>query len=433
MSRSDSDGSVVFSSQPPSPTSVRSRGSSVPTTVTFAASDTQLIPPQQQQQHNVGEDATPQTSPVGSSRLASIFENRQANDVEGWPLLAKLMTKEPDFEAFDRFEELNVKNLLYYQVELALIKRRLEKWERDDRNNLSDENRSKFYTMANKLVGSDTSQWRNVLKMRECLNGYNNALLQFSQVSALPEPSRRNMKVLVRWLASPDAANFKVAGIGNGAWGDQYASGAAGPKEPGLAHRFFSLLLSIVKPRAETPTQPNLVAPRGQRSVDGLTRWIIEEAIPFWEALKEAVKARWEKKKKDASGEEEKGQGSLPDRVERDVEIPVEYSSVVALSEKDDRNADMKALKPGYIQSYSGHSILKLTTKLATLFACMLPMVAIGVLSAVDNLSHRLGLIAAFTAIFCSGLMAVAEVTRVQVFTATSAFLAVLVVFVQSQ
>lgn len=410
MAHSDSDGSGVFSSPPPSPTSVRSRG----TTLTFAASDTHLLPGQQQ---TAGDITTPRT-PLGPSPLERILENHQGDGVEGWPLLAKLMKETPDFEAFERFEELNIKNLLYYQIELARIKNRLEKRERTDRNCVSTDRRSEFHTMAHKLVNSDTDQWSDVLNLRKCLSGYNNALLQFSQVSALPEPSRRNMNALVRWLVSPEAGNFKVTGLGSDVWGNQYARAAAGAKEPGITRQFFSLLLSIVKPRPETPTQPNLIAPRGRRSVDGLTRWIAEEAIPFWEALKDAVKKRRDKNKSgSAEGGEEKGPSSV---------IPDNFPTMVTLDDKKD-------LKLGYIKSYSGHSILKLTTKLTTLFACMLPMVAIGVLSVVDNLSYRLGLIAAFTAIFCVGLMTVAEVTRVQVFTATSAFLAVLVVFVQNQ
>ncbi|KAK4187142.1 putative isoleucyl-tRNA synthetase [Podospora australis] len=415
MGNSRSDKSEIAPSVPPSPTSVRSGRSSVPTTITYAASDTPLVPPQP---HN--GSATPQTpTPPAFSMMERLRENRQGDGVEGWPLLAKLMAKKSDFEAFDRFEELNVKNLLYFQVELAKIQRKLETRERADRDSLPDSERSRFCTEANKLVGSDSSQWKAVLDMRKCLDGYNRALLQYSQISSLPEPSRRNMNTLLSWLVSPEACNFNVTGTGSNAWGDMYARQAVGFKKPSLASQFFGLLLSIVTPRPEPPSVQNLVAPRGRRSVDGLSRWIAEEAIPFWAAVKEA----WKNRKVKKSQEEEEGNAQTPAVLE---------SVLTVYSEKKDPAEELKDLKLNFIDSYSGSSILGFSTKLTTLFACMLPMVAIGVLYVVENLSRRLGLIAGFTAIFCNGLMMVAEVTRVQVFTATSAFLAVLVVFVQT-
>ena len=43
----------------------------------------------------------------------------------GWPHLAHLMSDVPEFAAFSRFRELNVKNLLYYQAELNIVQEQL--------------------------------------------------------------------------------------------------------------------------------------------------------------------------------------------------------------------------------------------------------------------------------------------------------------------
>jgi len=43
----------------------------------------------------------------------------------GWPHLAKIMSDVPEFAAFSRFRELNVRNLLYYQAELKVLEEQI--------------------------------------------------------------------------------------------------------------------------------------------------------------------------------------------------------------------------------------------------------------------------------------------------------------------
>jgi len=52
--------------------------------------------------------------------------------VHGWPELAKLISHHPGFEAFQAFRDLNVKSLLYYQAELADLRKDLHKVEWED-------------------------------------------------------------------------------------------------------------------------------------------------------------------------------------------------------------------------------------------------------------------------------------------------------------
>ncbi|KAK3987001.1 putative isoleucyl-tRNA synthetase [Cladorrhinum sp. PSN332] len=380
--------------------SAESNGQLTVTTATAAESTAPLV---------TNSNIPPSSAFRSTVQLAR--DNKQGDAVEGWPLLAKLMTEKPDFEAFPRYPELNILNLLYYQVELAAIKADLERQQRTDRDlssNVASQSQHQFHMVADKMVGSETDQWDQVINLRECLKGYNEALLQYAQVSALPSPSRRNMKELVRWIVAPLAGNFKVKGCGSEVWGNKYEKAEA---DPSLPRQFLNLLLSIVKSNDTPVSRPDLVAPRGRKSVDGMTRWIAEEVLPFWFNLTEK---RQDKKDKTNSQEDEEKPGPHTEHAER----------------PHAENQELKDLKL-YITSYSGLTLLRFTSNLTTLFACMLPMAAIGILSTVETLSHRLALIASFTAVFCAGLMMLTEITRVQVFTATSAFLAVLVVFVQ--
>ena len=94
--------------------------------------------------------------------------------VNGWPLLAKKMIDTPEFEAVSRFRQLNMKNLLYFQVELADLEEELTKSEQND--NKSGEEYCKY---ADRLVlcqletdSSRRTQWDLVIKIRNLLKEY---------------------------------------------------------------------------------------------------------------------------------------------------------------------------------------------------------------------------------------------------------------------
>lgn len=165
------------SSIPSSPTSLsgptRKRASTtVLTAITASGSEDALI---------AQTIATPRT-PAFAPTFEAIREGRQGDTVEGWPLLAKLMANEADFEAFSRYEELNVKNLLYYQVELASIKLRLERREKSDRGATSGvDEEADFHIFADRLVNSESDQWDEVLKLRTALDGYSTSYTTYNK------------------------------------------------------------------------------------------------------------------------------------------------------------------------------------------------------------------------------------------------------------
>lgn len=49
----------------------------------------------------------------------------------------------------------------------------------------------------------ECQQWEYVLKMRRCLHEYNEAMLQYARVSALPDGNRREMTTLGDWIVNP--------------------------------------------------------------------------------------------------------------------------------------------------------------------------------------------------------------------------------------
>ncbi|KAK4442964.1 hypothetical protein QBC34DRAFT_311939 [Podospora aff. communis PSN243] len=77
--------------------------------------------------------------------------------------------------------------------------------------------------------------------------------------------------------------------------------------------------------------------------------------------------------------------------------------------------------------SRSAHLILK---TIATVLACLLPISGIAVLYTISSMPARLGAVAAFTALFSLSMALLTSASIQQVFSATAAFAAVLVVFV---
>jgi hypothetical protein len=70
---------------------------------------------------------------------------------------------------------------------------------------------------------------------------------------------------------------------------------------------------------------------------------------------------------------------------------------------------------------YSEEVILRLTKAVATIFACMLPVVSIIVLYVVQNMTKRLGIITAFAALFSISLVSMTNVGMADIFAATAA------------
>jgi hypothetical protein len=96
-----------------------------------------------------------------ASRISSLSSDSSKSSVPaktlaGWPQLAEVMANTPDFAAFPRFRDLNTKSLLYYQVQLKLLGKKLHDQEIADQE---------FYEMMN---GRDSEETRGENCVQDC-------------------------------------------------------------------------------------------------------------------------------------------------------------------------------------------------------------------------------------------------------------------------
>jgi len=355
---------------------------------------------------------------LNEQQLAATAADEDKRLNKGWPLVARLMDKQPELEAFGRFRELNVKNLLYYQVELEFLRKALEDEEVRDASGSHDDPDQVFHRDANVMMDRDlvtmkledpkSAQWATVLELRRCLHDYNEALLQYAQVSALPDANRRDVGELVNWIRMPDRGNFSIVSYGSEVWGDLFGDPKGNLSFAELFSQAWEGFLSRVmfwRPRPPR-TRSDLVAPRPGVKIDAVAGWIAYTLIPWMSCFAARVAEMvgnmraFSKRTSDA----EAGPRTRPKRPLDDI-IPIPVAAVN-----------------------------KVTSLIATVVACVLPTVAIGVLTtttSTDSTLHKLLWIGSFTILFALGLTAFTnEVSRVQIFMAAAAFSAIMVVFI---
>jgi len=100
----------------------------------------------------------------------------------GWPLLAHMMSETPELESFSLFRQLQVKNLLYYQVELAELEAELREVEKEDGEKQTSGKRAASYTIfAHRMIDSkdeadlnpeERKQGKLVSRLRQLLREY---------------------------------------------------------------------------------------------------------------------------------------------------------------------------------------------------------------------------------------------------------------------
>ncbi|KAM3070480.1 hypothetical protein ACMFMG_010303 [Clarireedia jacksonii] len=364
--------------------------------------------------------------------------------LRGWPMLTKLMSDVPDFEAFPQFKALNIKSLLYYQAELDEIQKELHELEYHDYRHGKQQRNLDPSKWANNLgylmmceyedTAAYRQQWDLIKRMRKVLKEYNKALLQYTQVSALPKADPYNVKSLLAWLRAHGRGDDCIRGPGAHAWGN---IPELDKEVQPLWKQFLFLLCSLFWNRRVPDDGLDLIVPKQGRKVDGLTHWVANEFVPFWQCLKDSM--RWKKSwnlpcfttSTQSISEKRKTQGPIS---------RVFISASDFFRKKPSGHADSKSrsaagsLRLG-LNIYSTNRMLRFTSSVATVLACLLPTVAIAVLAQLNSTRELIGVIAAFTAIFAIGLMWLTDgnTSRVEIFTATAAFSAVMVVFVQNQ
>lgn len=148
--------------------------------------------------------------------------------------------------------------------------------------------------------------------------------------------------------------------------------------------------------------------------MDSLARWVANEFVPFWHNLRHSSQQN--------DGQEEDDHSS---RNTRKWILPwTEKSTPAQLQQPtpEERIKNANAPEPTLI-TYHEDRMLRFTSSVATVLACLLPTIAITVLTLLHTTAQLLGLIAVFTGIFAIGLLFLTDGTtsRVEIFTATAA------------
>lgn len=128
----------------------------------------------------------PVTSEFSSKAECDLHEAQETDNsddypdepVKGWPQVAKLMAENPDFACFPRFPDLNIKSLLYYQVELTCLRKELHQTEWDDKRKGEGDVR-KYARRADYLIDPfnlddecSKKQWKLLQRIRVLLREY---------------------------------------------------------------------------------------------------------------------------------------------------------------------------------------------------------------------------------------------------------------------
>ena len=112
--------------------------------------------------------------------------------LHGWPRIAKLISEQSDFEAFDPFKDLQIKSLLYYQAELDDLRKDLHQQEWIDFRTGRFENADQLGERVDSLLATERNdgvtyyakdQMKLVGRIRVVLKEYSMALLYTHAIS----------------------------------------------------------------------------------------------------------------------------------------------------------------------------------------------------------------------------------------------------------
>ncbi|KAL5397896.1 hypothetical protein PMIN02_001913 [Paraphaeosphaeria minitans] len=329
--------------------------------------------------------------------------------VEGWPQLAQLMADIPEVAAFPRFRDLNTKSLLYYQVELNSLRKKLHTLEHVDK---IDPRRNYYSLYADVLINEEnvSEQLKIIHRVRKVLKEYNEALLQYSKVCALPDPEPFNMRMLRKWLRHEEYGNFNIRDLDDGGPADTWGQLVDNPddKEKTLWAQLGSILRGLVLGTRPPPNSiaPDLAATEPPRHVDRLVLWVASELLPFFRSLRYRIQGKT-KRPKDVETAASKVASSAGQKSE----VPEPYQT----------------RKKETLDSWSETVPVKLAKAMSTflqaVIACLFPVMAISVLSQLQGLRALLLCLAGFSLVFSVGLILLTRDSykMTEIFAATAA------------
>lgn len=285
-------------------------------------------------------------------------------------------------------------------------------------------------------------------------------LLKLSEVEALREAEHSNVETLRKWVKN--CCKGYLQSTGSLTWGP---TAKIDPKPRTLPQLFWGLFTGFfVSPdgerdRIDDVFLEHLVVPHKGSKQDGLTQWVRQSFIPFWDLLwKDYLSHVWHFLQLLWHGFLGFWHSILrlrrPLRPENQPKLDEENLEKLAAStpSSNDSSRNGSSSSPTLTNSnsngfmppasptltntsfkshdslsenthhYSGEWIVRTTSIITTTVACLLPIVAITILARVHSMGLILGLIAIFTAVFSIGLVLISSSSsRVEIFTATAA------------
>ncbi|PLB54104.1 hypothetical protein P170DRAFT_347048 [Aspergillus steynii IBT 23096] len=144
--------------------------------------------------------------------------NECHKNTRGYDRIAAVFASDPAFLIFRRFDKLNIKNILYYQAELANIEDDLEHIIADDKQSFNEERRDYPFSVRSlksplkSTRPEDIRQWSKFKEARELLEKYNYALLQQRDLLNFNPPNKTDLSNLHQWLAQQSMTNHVYFG-----------------------------------------------------------------------------------------------------------------------------------------------------------------------------------------------------------------------------
>ena len=131
--------------------------------------------------------------------------------------LSKFMGTWPEMNVFRRFGTLQAQNLLFLQAELSHLEDQLEDIRAERRENEEFSEKEKLDLSQDWRALADSNQtseeYETVVSIREKLQEYNAALMQYHEICQLHNPTKHDVGRLKYWLWRPDGGNSFLRGV----------------------------------------------------------------------------------------------------------------------------------------------------------------------------------------------------------------------------
>lgn len=220
------------------------------------------------------------------------------------------------------------------------------------------------------------------------------------------------MRSLRSWLTSMSEHGGKKDICGK--FGTDKTWGSLDPEvdSKALSTRCWEVFVALVWAKDPPTSDEDLVSTMPDVKIDGLTRWVAYYLAPLWWEIK-ATGILWRESK--TSRQDEESTEPTPKNVKK------AKKDKRGKKGKKSRKRDIEVLET--LESISEHTALRFTSGLTTVTACLMPVVAIAVLTQVSGTRDLLLCITGFAVMFAILLIFLTRGTssRTDIFAATAA------------